>query len=58
MELMIRPAEGRDAEKLLALLHQLQTESTTFMVAQDLETIGLLRWIISVFCKQPRIILF
>lgn len=39
MELMIRPAEGRDADKLLALLHQLQTESTTFMVAQDLETI-------------------
>ena len=36
MDVMIRPAEGQDAKPMLALLHQLQSESTTFMVAQDL----------------------
>jgi len=39
MELMIRPAQAQDASNLLALLSQLQGESTTFMVAQDYEEI-------------------
>lgn len=39
MELMIRPAQAEDASNLLALLSQLQGESTTFMVAQDYEEI-------------------
>ncbi|MDR3190035.1 MAG: GNAT family N-acetyltransferase [Lactobacillaceae bacterium] len=36
MELVIRPLETTDAANLLALLAQLQQESTTFMVANDL----------------------
>lgn len=39
MEVFVRPADGQDAVKLMGLLFQLQDESSTFMIAQDPETI-------------------
>lgn len=39
MELVVRPAEADDATGLLQLLMQLQNESSTFMVANDLSAV-------------------
>lgn len=39
MELAIRLATGADSAALLALLKTLQSESDTFCIAQDVETI-------------------
>ncbi|KAA8444805.1 GNAT family N-acetyltransferase [Weissella paramesenteroides] len=39
MEVFVRPADRQDAVKLMGLFFQLQDESSTFMIAQDPETI-------------------
>ena len=39
MEIFVRPADRQDAVKLMGLLFQLQDEASTFMIAQDPETI-------------------
>ena len=37
MEIFVRPADRQDAVKLMGLLFQLQDESSTFMLEQDMK---------------------